>query len=511
MNTVTHEMNGKGAKLAPHDSELDLALIDPSPTQPRRVFDEAALKELADDIKTHGVLQDVLVRPSPAKKGRFELVFGERRCRASKLADLKTIPAKVRNLTDAEVIEIQIVENAKRSDIHPLEEADAYGALHNKHGYSVEEIAAKVAKSTATIYARLKFCTLVDEARKAFFDGKLDAAKALLLARIPHEDLQKKALAEITKVDNWNKEAPSFREAQEIIRKKFMLRLVDAPFDRADAKLVAGAPACSACPKRTGNQRELFSDLETKDDLCTDTKCFKSKCDADWAKRTEAAKAKGVEVLDSKKAKGVFGYGGDVSYNSPFVDLNAKTYVGGKERTNRALLGKADVAITLARDPDGKPRELVDRKQFEKLTKETTSTKSSKPSAAEKRWVEQQDADRKARERAAKKREADIIAILTKAEKRQPNDAFWRLLALEIARAFDWDVVDVLERRELIGDDGAGDQDLEKTLRTAVAKMSGRQARALAVELLINTGYRADDSIAAFRALYGVGKKGGRK
>lgn len=513
MNTATHETNGKARTRTP-EAGVEIALIDPSPSQPRRTFDEAKLRELADDIKVHGVLQDVLLRPSPKKLGRYELVFGERRFRASKLAGLSTIPAKVRELTDAQVLEIQIVENAKRADIHPLEEADAYEALHKKHGYAVEEIAAKVAKSTASIYARLKLCALVPEARKAFVEGKIDAAKALLIARIPHEDLQRKALAEIARPVGFSDELPSLREAQKIVREKFMLRLANAAFDRTDAKLVAGTPACSACPKRTGNQRELFSDVEDKDDLCTDPKCFKAKSDADWARRTEEAKAKGLAVLPDKKAKETFDYRGEVSYSAPFIDLGGKTWVDGKERSNRSIVAKADLPITLARDADGRVHELVDQKAFERLKKGAAqgAAAKAKPTAAEKRWQEEQEAARKQREREAKKRAAELADIVAKAERRQPNDAFWRTLALEIARSFDWDIVDVLERRELIAKepDGAG-EDLEKAFRDAVAKMKGGQARGVVVELLMNTGFRADDARAAFRALYGAKKSGAKR
>lgn len=505
METVTQETNGKSAARAPATNlELDVGLIDSSPTQPRRNFDPVLLQELADDIKVHGVLQDVLARPSPKKKGRFELVFGERRVRASRLAGLQMIPAKVRNLTDAEVIEIQIVENAKRSDIHPLEEADAYEALHKKHGYSIEEIAAKVAKSTATIYARLKFCTLTEGARKAFLEGKLDAAKALLLARIPHEDLQKKALAEITKVDSYRKEAPSFREAQEIVRKNFMLRLVDAPFDRADAKLVEGTPACSACPKRTGNQRELFSDLETKDDLCTDTKCFKQKTDAAWAKKTEEAKAQGVKVLADSEAKKVFGHGGHINYQQPYVDLDAETWVNGKNKSNRSLLGKVDVPVILARDADGRPRELVDEKAFNSLRRkaEKTRAKEGKQSAAEVKAAKANEADRKREQREKDARVAKIVAIVSAAERRQPNDAFWRLLAVEVARINYFEVDRLLDRRAFIDEKS---EDLEKTFREMLAKMTGAQARGVVVELLFQDTYESK-SLDAFAAFYGAAK-----
>jgi ParB/RepB/Spo0J family partition protein len=517
MNIETHQTNGKAAR--PNETglrSLDVALIDPSPTQPRKTF--TGIEEMAADIKLHGLLQPVLVRPHPKKAGRYELVFGERRLRGTKLAGLKSILATVRELSDAEVVEIQIVENAKRSDIHPLEEADAYHALATTHGYAVEEIAAKVGKSTATIYARLKFAALVPEARKAFLDGKLTAATALLIARIPHEDLQKKALKEIT-TEGYDGALPAFREAARIVQRNYMLRLVDAPFDRADASLVAGAPACQGCPKRTGNQRELFSDIEAKDDLCTDPKCFGAKRDATWERRVAEAKEKGQKVLSEKETKDVFPHGmRSVSGTSPYVDINEPDYSDPKQRTRKQLLGKAakDVEIVLARDPDGGVRELVARSEFTKAAPKPKSAPPAKMTAAEKRREEEWEAEQKKRAREAKKREARLVEVVAKAERVVPGDTFWRLLALEIARAFDWDGIDLLARRKLLATDGSYDE-REQRFRETVAKMKGNQARGLVVELLATFGPTGagsdsrDATLDAFATFYGLGKakKGG--
>jgi len=332
----------KTTNIKPSFRSVALSLIDPSPTQPRKTFN--GIDEMAADIKIHGILQPGLVRPHPKKEGRFELVFGERRFRGAKAAGLTEFPVFVRELADAEVLEIQIVENAKHSDIHPLEEADAYEALHRKHGYSIEDIAAKVGKSKATIYQRLKFTTLVPDVRKAFTDGKLTSLTALLLARIPHADLQKEALAAITK-GNFDRDLPSSREAARIIEDRFMMMLGDAPFDIKDATIVAGVPGCNTCPKRTGNQRELFADASSKD-LCTDPKCFKTKTDAAWTKKVEEQKKRSLPVLEGKKANEA------LSYASGYVDLdNAAMWVV------RQMMGQKTVAeTTLAIDP---PRDVL--------------------------------------------------------------------------------------------------------------------------------------------------------
>lgn len=498
MNTATEQttMNSKAnGKQEPSSltRELPLTLLDESPTQPRKTF--VGIEELAKGIGDHGVLQPIVVRP---KGKRFEIVFGARRFRASKLAKLTTIPATIRELDDAKALELQIIENSQREDVHPLEEADGYQTLHQKHGYTVDEISAKVGKPTTYIYARLKLTTLIPEARNAFFDGRLTPATALLIARIPHADLQKKALAEITK-KGWNQELPSAREATRIIKSQFMLRLVDAPFDRADATLVPSAGACAACPKRTGNQKELFADLESKDDLCTDPKCFTQKRVVAGDRKIEAAKTAGIEVLADKQAKKLFVDGGYVKHDAGFVDLDAPTHTGaGKETTKRALLGKADVKVVIARDLDGKVHELVSAKDFAKATKQP----APKPSKTEQRWNAEREAQKKKVAKEKEKAEAQIVAVVAAAERRQPNDAFWRTLAMTAIADFDAELEDILERRNLLSKDDTKSDPLELA-QAALKKMTGGQARGLFIEAWLRS-YGPPEKLESFVTFYGV-------
>lgn len=170
---------------------LPVTSIAPGGTNPRRHFDEGQLLELADSIRAHGVLQPVLVR---AKGRGYELVCGERRWRASTLAGRTEIPAIVRELKDEEVLEIQLVENLARADLHPLEEAQGYEQLHTRHGYSVETIAAKLGRSRKYVYDRIKLLALTEDAKKHFLAGRLTAGHAILLARLD-EKAQEEALA----------------------------------------------------------------------------------------------------------------------------------------------------------------------------------------------------------------------------------------------------------------------------------------------------------------------------
>ena len=126
---------------------VSLSLLNESKTNPRRIFEDAALKELADSIRSQGVLSPLLVRPLSEKKS-FEIVAGARRFRAAQIAEVPTVPVRSVNLSDAEALEAQLIENLQRRDVHPLEEAQGFRALLNldEPRYSVEQIAARQAR-----------------------------------------------------------------------------------------------------------------------------------------------------------------------------------------------------------------------------------------------------------------------------------------------------------------------------------------------------------------------------
>lgn len=166
---------------------LAVAAIEPSANQPRKNFDPAKLQELADSIESQGVLEPILVRPRPRsgpgrppREGRYELVSGERRWRACKLAGLDQVPAIVRTLDDRAVREIQLIENLQRDDLNPLEEARGYQELLDRDGYTVEQLAEKISRSVNYVYGVLKLNQLPDKAAKALGDGTLPKGTAQL-------------------------------------------------------------------------------------------------------------------------------------------------------------------------------------------------------------------------------------------------------------------------------------------------------------------------------------------
>ncbi len=490
---------------------LQVADLDECATQPRKIF--RGIEELAANVAVHGVIEPIVVRASPKTMGRHEIVIGARRTRASKLAGLREIPAMIRVLNDAEVLEIQVVENSQREDVHPLEEADGYRALHETHGYSVEEIAAKCGKPVSTVRQRLKLCALGPEAKRAVYEEKLTLGAALVLARIPHADIQAKAVKEV--LSRWCKDDPALT-AKDIsweVQGHFLLKLAIAPFNVADASLVAGAPACATCPKRTGNQRELFGALEgtegDQDDLCTDVKCFDAKKDQAWKNRVAEAESKQQRVLSVKETGKVFSHGGHIVHNADFVDLSAKNYDDPKQRTNKALIGKSDVSIVVARDGHGVIRELVRKDDFRKAVKGSglrtpDKTRSTMSVAA-----------KKERDAAAKRLEVFRLAVgelVAAADRRDPTETFWRALARGFVRGALSDTRrEVCHRREIEMPKGHPSQSEGplKALLAAAAEMTAGEARGLCVELAA-TSYRGnidDEAFKELRAVLGTGAK----
>jgi ParB family transcriptional regulator, chromosome partitioning protein len=291
--------------------DIPLDRIQESKTNPRRTFDETKLAELASNIRQHGVLQPVLVRPRPGgKDGLFELVAGARRYRASRIAGRETIPATVRELTDTECLELQLIENLQRADVHELDEARGYAALMQLQPgiYTVETLAEKIGRSEKYVYARLRLTHLVDEAQQAFYTAKLTVAHAFEIARLQPGD-QRRALAECFPrhrtaaaiAKDQKAEAVTVRELRGWIEREIHLDLSSAPFDPQDEALLPSAGSCAACPKRTGNNPLLFPEIRHKS-ICTDRLCYGAKVEALVQIRTKLLEASGEDPVRVSQA-----------------------------------------------------------------------------------------------------------------------------------------------------------------------------------------------------------------
>ena len=139
-------------------NEIDINKVEPNENQPRKEFNEDALQELADSIKQHGLIEPIIVQEG--KKGFYQIIAGERRWRAARLAGLKKVPAIVKEYTDQEIMEIALIENIQREDLNPIEEAEAYQRLISEYKLKQDEVADKVSKSRVAITNALRLLKL---------------------------------------------------------------------------------------------------------------------------------------------------------------------------------------------------------------------------------------------------------------------------------------------------------------------------------------------------------------
>lgn len=416
--------------------ELRCDAIDfsPSVTQAARRahFHDEELDDLVASIREHGVLQPIIVRYAPGSKviRAYELVAGERRLRASRLAERETIPAVVRDFTTEQVLEVQLIENLQRKDVHPMEEAEGYQELM-KYGHDAEELAARLGKSKGYVYGRLKLLALCDKARAAFYAGEISASVAVLVARIPSEKLQQELLEEIRPLDDHEGAMP-FRGVAQLVQTKFMLRLNGKAFPKDHPEVNGAAGPCTVCPKRTGNQAELFADVPSAD-VCTDPPCFQAKVKAWAAVRIREAKAAGRKVIAGKQAKKAWPqkYGGPQGY----ARVDESTYHAGKSRKISTIVGKAAERILLENPHTGDLVEVVPRAVLKAALREKADTK------ADDRYRRQQ----RAAERALKV-ERTYRAELYKALRPQLPPAGLRLIATRILSRMENEVHKALAR-----------------------------------------------------------------
>lgn len=190
------ELKGTQSKSKTTDF-IALNLIDRCEDQPRKYFDEDELVQLAASIKSKGILQPILLRKNPRNLERYEIIAGERRFRAAKIAGLTEIPAILKEITDVERFEIALLENIQRQDLNAIEEGEAYQVLMDRYNYTQENLAEAIGKSRSHIANTLRLLKLPEEAKQLLIDGKISAghARAILSADSPL-DLAKKIVNE---------------------------------------------------------------------------------------------------------------------------------------------------------------------------------------------------------------------------------------------------------------------------------------------------------------------------
>ncbi|HNU82336.1 MAG TPA: ParB/RepB/Spo0J family partition protein, partial [Thermoanaerobaculia bacterium] len=373
---------------------VPLSEIAESPTNPRKLFDGQALEELAQSIREHGVMQPVLLRRLDGVAASnpvavYELVFGHRRVRAAMLADLATVPALVVEMTDAQALEAQVLENCQRADVTPIEEAEGYLALHLRHGLPVAELAAKVGKSEAHVYQRMKLAELPEAARNAVAAGKMALTVALALARISNPELRTKAAEEVLEEKPrtfWDHdvgeevetvEAMPTDKALRFLRARYTLRMSEATWDLADAELVPRSGACSKCPKCSSNAPLLFPELESAHALCSDPDCYAAKRTAAWERRKAELEEKGRKVIDGKAAEKIVSYYG-VKPSCGYVETTTICHEDPKGRTWGQILGKGAASV-VALDETGREHQLIPDDVVSAKKKELAAERRASP------------------------------------------------------------------------------------------------------------------------------------
>lgn len=266
-------------------TELPLVAIAPDPNQPRKEFEVPALQELADSIKKHGVLQPIMVQPDA---DGFQLVFGERRMRAARMAGLTTIPAIISQpLTEDQALEIQVLENLHRKNINPMEESDAFNRLINKKIATAKQLADKLGVSVKYVYDRLALQSCILEVKEKIREGVFTIGTGKKFARLALND-QRELFDDVADDDNI--------DLDHLVTRQFTRDLDDVPFDIEDAALHPVAGACTTCQKRSGCNKLLFDDI-VEESICFDSECFNTKMQANTEMVIQKLEAEGKAVV----------------------------------------------------------------------------------------------------------------------------------------------------------------------------------------------------------------------
>lgn len=279
---------------------IEIRRIQPSPfeTQARRRarFSDSEISALGESIGKHGLFSPILVRPVYPD---FEIVFGERRFLACVSRNLPTIDCFIRNLTDAQVLELQYEENHRRQENAPLDDAFTFKFLMEKFGYSEDRLADRLNTSRRNVVDKLKLNDLIFEARRELESGSLPLKHAVYLAKFPAATQAEIVKAQYAyKYHDREERAAGFDQFRAEVEQNILRVLKNAAFDPEDARLHIKALKCGDCPERTGFETHLFPEL-ADDDSCLNPGCFRLKTDVHLKlKRIEIAKRVAPHSID---------------------------------------------------------------------------------------------------------------------------------------------------------------------------------------------------------------------
>ena len=212
----------------PGDTMMKISDIEPNREQPRKNFDKEALQELADSIKQFGIIQPIVVQK---KDDYYEIIAGERRWRAAKLAKLKEVPVIIKEYSDREVMEIALIENIQRKDLNPIEEALAYKSLIDEYSLKQEELANRVSKSRTAIANSMRLLKLTDSVQNMLINDEISMGHARALLTLEQEDLQIEAAKTIVS------KGLSVRDTEKLVKSILNPKQVKLPIPSAEAAI----------------------------------------------------------------------------------------------------------------------------------------------------------------------------------------------------------------------------------------------------------------------------------
>lgn len=222
--------------------KIPVGQLQASPYQPRRHFDEAALQELADSIKRHGVVQPLVV--TPVKDGKYTLIAGERRWRAAVIAKLDTVPAIIRDREELEQLELALIENVQRVDLGPLEQALSIERLHEQFNLSYDDIAKRLGKASSTINNTVRLLGLPAEAREALAKGEISEGHARAILALKNDPTRQAYLLESIRTHGW-----SVRQAERFVAS---VKQGIKEKDKAHERVQTETPATKALSRKLG-------------------------------------------------------------------------------------------------------------------------------------------------------------------------------------------------------------------------------------------------------------------
>lgn len=490
--------------------EIEVSALTRSPLNPRREVGDVS--DLVDSFRGLGiVLQPLVVRPSG------EIVCGERRWTAAKIVGFKTVPCDVVEISDREVLEIQIAENHARKDVDPLDEANAIKRLRDEFHASIEEISSRVGLSRATVARRLRLSELGPEALKALREGKLTDGCVMQAARVQDPKRQGEAVERLLEEASYNDGTLSVAAARDVVERFFLLDLKRVGFSPADASLLPKAGACTNCPSRAANHGDLYGEVDKGQDLCTNAKCFQEKVAAHQARGAALAREAGHDVIEGKAAAKYFKFNRVDAVN--WIDLEERAYELNETRTWKKVLQPiaAELDVKVVPDEDGNLHHLVARKStLEKARAAKLLKKQSNAvTAGQDSYAKTQARDRK---RAATARDRDrelltgVLARLEKDGTQKHELVAWYAVGRQLCdRAEHEDTMAMAKRHELDVKQYTRPGDaLARLMESAFeAKDSGRLTR-LVVELACSGlphnygGYKTEEPLRLMSEALGI-------